>query len=254
MDFDIKLFFKDPPRVKEDVKSHIHTIGEQIVDKSIHHFKCMSVERVVPKHVQLVFFHMSQEPFTRITRNSLCIQHLKIKTLQKVFTRVYQECEKNGMKNGGIDKKIIKYVSAKLAENNIKFNAQAVVQLSACVAEVCGILLNCTATMMGSDKTMTLNHFMQHSCAYCLSNGTKVLNNSLVRFLHYVKQPNPELVNIEDDKKRKLSHVSANNKENTKKRVVYKTQKLEMKNVSFTTNSSCENRPNTPTNCFWEDD
>jgi hypothetical protein len=247
MDFDIKLFFKTPPRIKEDLKSHVHHIGEQIVDKCIHHLKQMGVERVVPKYVHMVFFHMAQEPFTRVTRNSLCIQQLKIKPVQKVFARVFHDCEQSESKNAGIDKKIIKYVSAKLSEHNLKFNPQAVVQIAACTGEICGILLNCTAVMMENEKTMTLKHFNDNSCTYCLSNGSKVLNHSLVRFLHYIKQPNPDCRTIDVSKKRKCAQTSAEAEKDAR---TYKPQRLETKQVSFT--ADC--RPKTPTYCFWEED
>lgn len=222
MDLDIKLFFKDPPRMKEDVKRHIRDVGASIVARCVHHLHRMKIDRATAKHVQFVFFHMAQEPLSRVVRTSLCVQQLRIKTMQKVFARVCRECEASEEKNAGIDKKIIRYVTTQLKAHGMKFSPQAALQLSACVAEICGILLNCTAGMM-TEKTMTLSHFYDNSCMYCVSNGTPVLNNSLVRFLHYVNQPMPEWAPID----------SKQQQPKPKERQVYKTQKLEMKHVSF---------------------
>ena len=248
MDFDLKVFFRDPPRFREDVKIYMHELASQIVKRVILHMKNLEITRLLPRHVSLIIFQMCPDPVTRYTRHGLCVQTLKVKSLSKVFARVLQDTTlalEKDQRYGGIDKKIVKSTTSLIEEAGLKSNSHASVLVAACIAEVCGIMLNDARQL--DKKTITLDILQQSSTVHVLSNGETCVNASLVRFIESIKRPiQSELIEKREredaEQKRKRRSKST---DTTRKRIA-----LEEKSVKF----SDARRPSTPDHCFWEED
>ena len=71
MEFDLKLFFKEPPRIKEEVKVYMHDTASRIVKRAVEHIKFLQIERILPRHVRIIIFEMTQDPLTRMKRVGL---------------------------------------------------------------------------------------------------------------------------------------------------------------------------------------
>lgn len=277
MDFDLKVFFKDPPRIKEEVKAYIHNLANLMVDRAIHDIHQLNISRVLPRHIRLVVFHMSQDPLTRSTRAGLCVQQAKVKSMAKVFQRALDttiEALKTDQRYGGIDKKMVKGTQTAFLLAGVRFSTSASVCLAACVAEVCGIMLNSTQSLM-KDRTMSLALVHSLSSTHCISSGEKCINSSLVRFVHCLALPVGREVeaafrvgdacsSTDSDVARGKSGAATEKKgaagdrsrdANDGKRHTLrpesptkKLRRLEQKSVTFQ-----EGRPSTPNTCFWED-
>lgn len=247
MEFDLKVFFKDPPRFREDVKTYMHEFAGRIVKRVILHMKMLEITRLLPRHVGLIMFQMCSDPITRYTRQGLSTQTLKVKTLSKVFARVLQdttEALERDAKYGGIDKKIVKGTAHLIEEAGLKSNSTATVLVAACVAEVCGIMLNDAGKT--DKKTLTLEVLHQSSTVHVLSNGESCVNASLVRFIHSIHTPlYAETRESRSREEPTRKRAAPTNGDARKKRMA-----LEEKSVKFRETP----RPSTPDNCFWEDD
>ena len=258
MEFDLKVFFKDPPRIKEDVKAYMHEIASRIVIRAAQHIRTLGIDRILPRHVKIVIFHMTQDPLTRMNRHGLCTQQTKVKSIAKVFQRTIdlaEEALKSDAKYGGIDKKIVKGTQLILTEQNVRHSTGASVCLAACVAEICGIMLNSTQSLM-EDRTINLNALHSYSTTHCISTGDKCTNSSLLRFLHYIDtQVHAEVdpVAMSDSRAKEAeAEAKPSTRPESPKR---KLRRLEEKTVSFDdhASTSLKDRPSTPDTCFWED-
>lgn len=248
MEFDLKLFFKEPPRIKEEVKVYMHDTASRIVKRAVEHIKFLQIERILSRHVRIIIFQMTQDPLTRMTRVGLCVQQSKVKNMAKVFQRTIDSTEENlkgDAKYGGIDKKVVKGTQTILDDMEVRYSTGASVCLAACVAEVCGIMLNSTQTLM-QERTINLASLQTYATIHCISSGEKCCNSSLVRFLHHLNLPMQKEIEQTADDVKDLPKIS---KKSTRESPGRKMRRLEEKSVSF----SEDKRPSTPDTCFWED-
>lgn len=246
MDFDLKLFFKEPPRFREEVKSHMHELATSFVKRVCEHMKALEIDRLLPRHVSIVVFQMCQDPITRYTRHGLSMQTPRVKPLNKVFARVIQNTEAalETDKYGLIDRKIVKGTQAIIGECGLKSNAAANVLIAACVAEMCGIMLN--DARQREKKTITLDVLQEASTIHVLSSGEACTNVSLLRFITSIQRPlfvqsKASAAANDGGGKRKSQQENTHIKQ-------YKRRTLEEKSVKFS------ERPRTPDTCFWDED
>ena len=241
MDFDLKPFFRDPPRFREDVKKYMHEVANRIVWRVCQHMSALGVDRLLPRHVHLIMFQMCQDPVTRYMRHGLSAQTNRVKPMCKVFAKVLQETSaaiEQEHKNGHIDRKIIKGTHKIIEDYGLKSSAAATVLVASCVAEVCGIMLN--VARQRDAKTMTLDVLREASTTHILANGESCKNISLARFIASVYRPTWAELEAQREDTRKRKSEAALSKQ-------FKRRSLEEKRVQFTA------RPSTPDHCFWED-
>jgi hypothetical protein len=252
MDFDLKFFFKDPPRFREDVKHYMHDLANKIVLRVCQHMKALNIDRLLPRHVSFIMFQICQDPVTRYMRHGLSCQAHRVKPLSKVFAKVLCETTiaiEKEHKNGNIDRKIIKGTQSIIDEHGMKSSIVATVLVASCVAEVCGIMLN-DARQYGDKKTITLDILQEASTTHVLSNGEACTNISLARFIASIYRPIFSEIQVEVEestRKRKPDGVPLVNKQ--KRRI------LEEKTVKFAASAvgTTGPRPATPDHCFWEE-
>lgn len=253
MDFDLKFCFTDPPRFKDEVKKYFYRLSTVTIKHIICHMRLLHIERLLNRHVRLIFFQLSQDPVVKYSKAGLVTQTLKIKPLFKVFKSVIDRTEKalENNKYGNIDKKIVKCTQALFDEYNTKSSHGAVVCVAACIAEVCGIMLNATQSLV-PDRTLSLQMVHSFSTTHMTSSGQKCMNASLHRFLCHVEQDVaiPRLTPPSSSKPRQQQTARLPDKKKSFK-------KLEEKTVSFAIMQPARERPprpSTPVDCFWEDD
>lgn len=251
----------------------MHELATSFVKRVCEHMKALDIDRLLPRHVSIVIFLMCQDPITRYTRHGLSMQTPRVKPLSKVFARVIQntaaELEKE--KYGLIDRKIVKGTQAIIEGCGLKSNATANVLIAACVAEMCGIMLN--AARQRDKKTITLDVLQEASTIHVLSNGEACTNVSLVRFIASIKRPlfvqcNPSVAaNAGSKRKRQTERMRVEKcpltvpsdqcpvnfdgtarRDQAATRLGNRKRTLEEKSVKFT------ERPRTPDTCFWEED
>ena len=280
MDFDLKYFFEQPPRFKEEVKVYMHSFATEFVKRAALHAKVMKIERMLARHVPLIAFAMSEDPVTRYTSKGLCMQQHKIKSVLKIFQRALADVNqsiRNDPKYGNIDKKIVKGTAQVLELEGVRASPAAVVYLAACLGEICGIMLNCTQLHMQEQKTVSLTMLKQMSMTHQLSTGEWCINVSLMRFIHSIFTSPPS-----------LAPNAEKSKSSAHKRSRDAARSIEERSVSFADDSGANNqdewvpcatahderkkksrglgndqrgkedrvveRPSTPEWCFWEED
>lgn len=248
MDFDLKVFFEQPPRFREDVKAYMHDLAARFVHRVCQHMDALKIDRLLPRHVSLIIFQMCRDPITRYTRHGLSLQTLRVKTMSKVFAKVLQETEvaiENKEKYGLIDKRIVKGTKDIIEHNGLKTNNAANVLVAACVAEMCGIMLN--DARRDDQKTITLEMLHETATVHVLSNGEACSNVSLIRLITSFQRPLArEIKPVKPDPEKGERNV----KRRTDDKSTEKRQRtLEEKSVKFSVH-----RPGTPEHCFWEED
>lgn len=253
MDFDLKLFFKEPPRIKEGVKTFAHDLADKFVRRTVEHARALSIDRILPRHARLIVFQLAQDPYTRMQRGAVCVQQGRVKNMLKVFQRAMDMAEtalKTDAKYGGIDKKIVKSTQSVMTSAEVKVSTAASVIIAACVAEMIGIILNSTQTLM-EDRTMSLASVREYGTTHCISSGNRCINSSLVRLVHHLSQPLC-IVTVSApsrEEREKLARAKKSGEHPSKESPQKKMRRLETKSVTFETAV----RPSTPENCFWED-
>ena len=256
MDFDLKSFFEQPPRMKDEVRRYMHYISLRFVERIALHARHLEIERLMPRHVRMILFSMTPDPQTRYTRQGICTQQLRIKSISKLFQKSMDAAEAayaNKDKYGGIDKRIVKNVLGVFAEHKTGTAMLTNVLVAACISEMNGILLNAACHMMIKmelGKTMTTEILQTHGCTVELSNGDRCTNSSLVRFIHSLARAHPVDVDpVRNDpatKKRDAPPAPASTGKSARR--------LTNKTVSFDHHKQRNERPHTPDHCFWEDD
>lgn len=255
MDFDPKSFFADPPRLKEEVRTYIHDFATRMVQVASAYARFMGIDRLLPRHVRLIVFMMAQDPIVRCSRSGLCVQRSKTQPMTRVFTRVIDSVEgrlKDDPKYGGIDKKLVKGTLIILTNTNMKTSTAANIYLAACVAEVCGIMLNATQKLM-TERTMSLSLLNEHKTTYLSSSGYMSTNVSLVRFVHFIEKF--DIRNAETMMNDGTADKSPQGKRSKEARQCSQAgePKSILKNSHVTFDLKGMSRPKTPDDCFWED-
>lgn len=257
MDFDLRLFFETPPRFREEVKRHMHDLATRIVLRVANHANLLGIERIHPRHARIILAQMCQDPLPRCNRSGLCLHNSKIKPMNRVFCRVMDITAKSeDAKNGGIDRKIVKGTLQVLANNNVKSAMGGGVFVAACVAEVCGIMLN-AAHNMTNEKTVSMESLQNYACQHKLASGHIVENASLMRFIRHVDSP--ILVDLDEfERLQTKRHKKEDANEADGDMRYTRPPTLQAKHGSWHVKERSVHfeqppRPSTPTNCFWED-
>ena len=169
--------------------------------------------------------------------------------MSKIFQSAMDVAERqlqNDAKYGGISKQIVKSTHSRFEQHNVKASNSTIVLLSACISEMCGIMLNATMQQM-DQRTMTIDMVTNKCTVHTLSNGDKCVNSSMLRLLHVLRLPHPLIQSKKEDTSRKRKQPESGARE---------PNKLEEKQVSFHQDvvKSKKTRPSTPDNCFWDED
>ena len=185
MNFDLQAFFETPPRFRTEAKDYIHMLALAMLKRLIHCAENMSISRVLPRHVRLIMIHLCEEPLTKYNKNGICLQQHKMKPMyvlfKKVIDRALEEIE-NGNKRANIQAKIVRNVTNMLKTRGIKFSPASAVCFSACIAEICGILLH-SSTKYSDERTITTNMLREKGIVYKTSHGEICTNIPFKRFL-----------------------------------------------------------------------
>ena len=248
MDFDLKSFFVESPRIKDEVRAHMHQLATTIVIRFVAYAKQLQVERILPRHVRMIAFQMAQDPLLRCSRQGLCVQKTAIKSLQRILTRAFDDVDnalKQEIKHGGIDRKIVKQTGLLLEKHDQKASTAAVVSIAACVAEICGVMLNSTAQNM-TEKTMTLSLIHEHACTHITSSGERCRNASLHRFLVTLDRPLMHAVQA-------VRTAQTSDKKTGKRKAEPPREQPSARPKSEKAVHFHSARPTTPDNCFWDD-
>lgn len=251
MDFELKHLLKDAPRFREDVKTEVHTIAKQIVERCCMISSWLKIERLLQRHVLLIFMQMACDPQVRMTRNGICKQHSKIKSMSKLFQQSILKTTEGlaeDARYGQVDKRLVKGVRKILDDMQIRYSVAAAILISGCIRDVCRILLTCTNTSLTADsKTINLQNFKNFSCKYKLSSGEVCENDSLIRFLHSIKALNtfPSEFQTKQPKINKKVKISDREPCDEETSPIHERQD---RRVSFT---SSDKSPQDL--CFWED-
>lgn len=245
MDINASAFFRSPPRIASEVTAAVREMALRMVTRAAEHALALNAARVQPRHVRLISIVMAQDPMTRLSRNGLCVQETKVKPVVKVLKRAVDDAEKaiaRGAANGDIDDSIVRSTRAVWTKLGVPFDASAAVCMAACVAEVCGIMLNSTQRLMNDSTVMRLSDFEAHSTTYSLSSGGTCANTSLRRFLTHLFRPTfAESASRVDQPAAEPLRTTLTNS---------KLRRWENTGVSFREEYE---RPSTPNTCFWED-
>lgn len=188
MDFDIKVFFETPPRISNEVRFYIHERATKIVELVCLHTKHLNIDRILPRHVRCIFAVICQDPVTRLERQTITVQQLKVKTMAQLFKIAFDEVEvalEKDSKYGLLDKKIVKGCCAVMEQHGVKASTTGYVFVAAAVSELCGIILHATHVMM-VEKTMSLELVHKHGTRVMLSSGQHVYHVSLMRLLKLI--------------------------------------------------------------------
>lgn len=162
LEFELKRFFRedDCPRFNQDVKASICKLGTDMVYQVALYMHNFRITRLLP-HVPYLIFQLCQDPYTVILRNGDAqAQRSRIKDLSKILSKVLEDAQVDveHKKNGNIDRKIVKGVVDVLKSVNLDTTQKAAVMVAACIAEVCGILLNAAYREADRPKTLVKRH------------------------------------------------------------------------------------------------
>ena len=257
MNFELKHMLRNAPRFKEDLKTEIHLIAERIVDRFCILAGWLRIERLLPRHILLIFIQMACDPFVRMNRYGICKQQNKVKSMSKVFHQSIMkttEALEIDPRYGKVDKRVVKGTSKTLDDRGLRYNSSAAVLIAGCIADVCRILLTCTNTLaIDKKKTISLDHLKEHSCNYRLSSGDMCQNDSLIRFLHSIHEariplPKEETKTVATQPKHNKRSKQIQKTEEREEKSEEKSEEMERKRVSF-----CEAQQAARL-CFWEED
>lgn len=202
LEFELKRFFRedDCPRFNQDVKASICKLGTDMVYQVALHMHNFRITRLLPRHVPYLIFQLCQDPYTVILRNGDAqAQRSRIKDLSKILSKVLEDAQVDveHKKNGNIDRKIVRGVVDVLKSVNLDTTQKAAVMVAACIAEVCGILLN--AAYREADRPKTLNDELVWRCGInhkMSSNGEECKNTSLVRLISALRHSNAQALMV----------------------------------------------------------
>lgn len=193
MEFELKRFFREDscPRFRDDIKTAIYAFATRMVHKIAHYMHNFRIVRLLPRHVPYLIFQLCQDPHTLILRNGDVQSHRsRIKDLSKILANVLEDVETEvaNTKNGNIDRKIVKGVLDILRSVKLDSTQKAAVMVAACVAEVCGIILNTAYQAEKCPKTLNEQILWKSGTTHILSTGEECTNISLVRFIFMLQR------------------------------------------------------------------
>lgn len=188
MEIEPEAFFSTPPRFQAEVGAFIRDLSSRVVQRFAQHARCLGIERLTPQSVKLIVFSICSDPYTRQTRHGLAVQQSKLRNMLKLFGRSMRDAEAAMAHHryGNIDRMIVQSVQSALA---VKHTDAAAVCVAACVATLCGIVLNSTHNFTGDRKVIEVADVHAHCDRHTLSTGEVVRNASMARLLHVLRTP-----------------------------------------------------------------
>lgn len=208
MDIDIKVFFEDPPRIKDEVKVYVRDFCATLLERLLQH--CILLfgdERVTARHVKLLILLLTNEPLTMYERETLLVENSKLAHVSRVLCRAIEH-SLNAMedsKYANLNKKFYKECMKIIKEeDSIQTNTSGNVALVSVVSEVCGILLNCSLQEMRQEdvngKTLHRKHVTIESVYHTTSDGERLPFKSFMHFIHVVQTFEPQLDGTKESK------------------------------------------------------
>ena len=263
MDFDVKFCFdRHPPRMKEEVRTYALRVSSLLVQRIAFHSRELEVERLLPRHVRMIVFDITQDPVLRLNRGFVVVQNNKIRSMSKLLQRALDAANtafERDPKHGLLDRALVRSCASTLEAHSIKASNAAVVYVATIVAEMIGILLSSAHMCMPENRTMTLENVK--AMKYQLSTGQVVNNISVHRLMHSIERTSHMCQNaaLEDEA---ITRVPAAKRPraDVPPCAPKSMRNLECKTVSFARSDeeqrpmSAAARPSTPTDCFWEED
>ena len=183
LEIDVRSFFTDPPRLKEEVKLFIHRFLHLFYDKLLSIFKAMNISRVHVVDVRMAIFICVKDPILMYTNEGLFVQQTKLRSMHRILSRSIDKAMEHDGNVGGINRKFIRMCKTHFkTKTNMCLTMEAVVAIVACATETCGIVLN-TANRHTATKTLTLKDVKATYYRYKTSGGEQCINNSLIRLM-----------------------------------------------------------------------
>ena len=245
MDFDPKCFFEKPPRMKDDLKLYIRTMADRIVYKITQLCLFVNNDKIGTKQIKHIILLLCVDPITCYTRDGLSYSQGTLRSMSRILLKAIdraQQYVENGDKYGNMDKKMVKCVQSILTDGQVKFGSSGVISITACVSEVCGLLLHATYKGMNYPKTLTLEGLKTYGTTHFSESSSKsVTNASLIRLLHVLEQDHFNICSDKSVDKTKYAQESSKN-------VSFEGDKV---SACFWQSAAGEERPGTP-DCFWE--
>ena len=260
MDFDVKFCFDDnPPRMKEEVRDHALRTAALLVQRIIFHANELRVERLLPRHVRLIVFDITQDPVVRLNRGIVVTQTNRIRSMSKLLQRALDaalDASERDPKYGMIDKRLVRSCATMLEAASVRSSSAAVVHVAALVAEFTGIVRSSAhACLLDSHRTLGLDAV--RAMRYKLSNGQIVNNISLHRLAHSIERT-PHMLRAAALEEESEAIAAPPPRPCSTKRSESSARggarRMEDRTVTFATAARERPRPATPSDCFWEED
>lgn len=186
MDFDVKTFLPKSSRVKEDVKTYMKSLAENMIRSLISICTSFTSEKISLQHVKFALFTMCVDPIVMYNRMGLTIQNSKFKCMTRTLIRQLEN-EDPDDKYAGIDKKFFKSTASYVESlTTQKLEAKALRAIAFFAHQVCGIILNSAIEQL-SDRTLTLESIDKYGTTHVV-HSEDCINSSLVRMLHFIQK------------------------------------------------------------------
>ena len=183
---DCRRFFREPPRIRAEVKQHVDEIAQKILDAIVRAVRIFDAEQLAQKHVRLALFLIMVEPVTCFMNGQLCYRQSTLKPIFKSLTRAIarsDEAVRNGNRYGRMERHTFLTICRHGKAQEPRFTKPALLHVAAVINEVCGILLHNAQAHM-RDATLTMAH-MKLALTVKDEHGTRP-HASFIRFLHRV--------------------------------------------------------------------
>ena len=195
MDLDPKAFFDVPPRMKDDVRLYIRQVAESVVGAFAHLAVRFTVGNIQPKHVRLLACMLSGDPLTQVSREAIFTRTTRVKPIARTLIKSIDAAVAtlaDGDKRGGLDRKVVHFVTRALAERVVKSSSGGRIAISAVVAETCRLMLHSATFALDSEQTNTLcADFVNEHRFDTLVDGSVVDHASFRHFLASVNGAQP---------------------------------------------------------------
>ena len=186
MNFDVKTFLPKSTRVKENVKTYIKSLAENMIHSLIRVSTTFTPDKICVQHVKFALHSMCIDPIVMYNRMGLTVQNCKFKCMTRTLIRQLEN-EDPKDKYAGIDKKFFKSTTVYVATlTKQKIEANALRAIAFFTHQVCGIILNSALEQL-SDCTMTLESIDKYGTTHVV-NSEECINCSLVRMLHFIQR------------------------------------------------------------------
>ena len=188
MNFDPKAFVAGESKARADAKEYIRDLCERIVLRFLFQIKLLNVPHVTIDHIRLVAFQLAAAPATALQRDELLVHANRVTDTARIFMRaIDMALDRAGT---SVDTNIVAHTAAMCAEQSIKLQSDACLAISACAAEICGIITN-GAVRHGA--MLTVARLQHDGTMYTNSSGETFQNESLRRTIHCMKHTRPAM-------------------------------------------------------------